>query len=67
MGYLLDPRYLGDKMQRNIRMEIEDFIFNFPTEEGNTSAARRDKLAQEYTSFRIEELGKESRTHSASR
>ena len=33
----------------------------------NTSAARRDKLVQEYTSFRIEELGKESRTHSASR
>jgi hypothetical protein len=57
MGYLLDPRYLGDKMKRNLRKEVEDFIFKFPTEDGNMSTARRDQLAQEYMSFRIEQLG----------
>ena len=57
VGYLLDPRYLGDKMSCNIRKEIEDFIFNFPTADGTTSTARKDQLAQEYTAFRIDALG----------
>ena len=57
VGYLLDPRYLGDKMSRNIRKEIEYFIFNFPTADGTTSTARKDQLAQEYTAFRIDAIG----------
>ncbi len=57
MGYILDPHYLGDKMKRNLGKEIEDFIFNFPTEDGNTSPVWRDQLAPEYTSFRIKQLG----------
>lgn len=57
VAYILDPRYLGNKMDRTLRKEIEDFIFNFPTEDGTTSDARREQLAKEYTAFRIEALG----------
>ena len=57
VGYVLDPRFLGDKMSRSLRKEIENFIFNFPTEDGGTSNERRDQLAHEYTSFRVDALG----------
>lgn len=56
MAYLLDPRYLGDKMSRALRKEIEDFIFNFPTADGSTCEERKQKLAEEYTAFRIDAL-----------
>jgi len=29
IGYLLDPRYIGEKLERNLRLEIEDFILKF--------------------------------------
>ena len=54
--YLSDPRYLGDNMTRKLRKEIEDFIFQFPTPDGTTSDERKEKLAQEYTAFRIDAL-----------
>ena len=57
VGYVLDPRFLGDKMSRSLRKEIEDFIFNFPGEDGKTTNERRDQLARKYTSFRIDALG----------
>lgn len=28
MGYLLDPRYAGRGMEKNLREELEDFILN---------------------------------------
>mgnify|MGYP002804591960 CR=1 FL=1 len=43
-------------MSRSLRKEIEDFIFNFPTEDGTTSNERRDQLARECTAFRIDAL-----------
>ena len=56
VAYLLDPRYLGDKMSRTLRKEVEDFVFNFPTADGSMCKERREKLAQEYTAFRIDAL-----------
>lgn len=56
VAYLFDPRYLGDKMSRELRKEVEDFVFNFPTPDGSTCKERMEKLAQEYTAFRIDAL-----------
>ena len=53
VAYLLDPRYLGDKMSRSLRKEFEDFILNFRIADGRSYNERKEKLAQEYTSFRI--------------
>ena len=55
--YLLNPRYLGDNMTRKLSKEIEDFIFQFPTPDGTTSD-EKEKLAGEYTAFRIVALNK---------
>ncbi|CAB4038964.1 hypothetical protein BSLG_07742 [Paramuricea clavata] len=54
MGYLLDPRYLGDKMSHTLCKETEDF--NFPTADGSMCKERKQKLAEEYTAFRIDAL-----------
>ena len=54
--YVLDPRYLGDNMTRALRNEIEDFIYNFPKNDGTTDKERQEQLAREYTAFRIEAL-----------
>ncbi len=56
IAYVLDPRYLGDRMTRKLRKEIEDFIFAFPTPDGTTSQERKEQLSQQYTSFRIDAL-----------
>ena len=56
VAYLLDPRYLGEGMDRKLRKEIEDFIFEFPAKDGTTDQDRKEKLAEEYTAFRVEAL-----------
>ena len=56
VAYLLDPRYLGNQMSCSLRREIETFIFNFPKADGTTSKERKEQLAMEYTSFRIDAL-----------
>jgi hypothetical protein len=43
VAYVLDPRYLGDRMSRTLRKEIEDFIFNFPQADRSTS--KRGKIS----------------------
>lgn len=43
-------------MSRNLRKEIEDFVFNFPKPDGTTTKERKLQLSKEYTSFRIEAL-----------
>jgi hypothetical protein len=51
-------------MSRTLRKEIEDFIFNFPQADGSTSKERKDRLAKEYTSFRIDALNeREEKTY----
>ena len=39
VAYLLDPRYLGEKM--SLRKEVEDFIFNFPPAADGSSYATK--------------------------
>ena len=56
VAYVLDPRYLGDRMSRTLCKEIEDFIFNFPNVDGSTSQERKDQLAREYTWFQTDSL-----------
>lgn len=43
-------------MDRKLRKEIEDFIFEFPTKDGSTNQERKEKMAEEYTAFRVEAL-----------
>ena len=54
--YVLHPRYLGNNMTRALCNEIEDFIFNFPKNDGTTVKEKQEQLAWEYTAFRIEAL-----------
>jgi hypothetical protein len=61
--YVLDPRYLGDRMLCSLRKEIEDSIFNFPKADGSTSKERKDQLAKEYTLFRIDALNESEFVH----
>ena len=56
VSYLLDPRYLGDGMERKLRKEIEDFVYEFPNKDGNTNDERKKQMAEEYTAFRVEAL-----------
>ena len=56
VAYVLDPRYLGDGMERKLRKEIEDFIYEFPTKDGTTNDQQKKQMAEEYTAFRIEAL-----------
>ena len=50
------PCYLGDDMTQRLCNDIEDFLYNFPKNDGTTNKERQDQLAQEYTAFRIEAL-----------
>lgn len=34
LGYLLDPRYVGQKLDRNLRQELEDLLLNLAVENG---------------------------------
>ena len=54
--YVLHPHYLGDNMTRALHNEIEDFMYNFPKNNGTTDKERQEQLAWEYTAFRIEAL-----------
>ena len=56
VSYLLDPRYLGDGMERKLRKEIEDFVYEFPNKDGTTNDERKKQMAEEYTAFRVEAL-----------
>ena len=56
IAYLVDPRYLEDRMTRKLRNVIEDFIFAFPNPDGTTDQERREQPTWEYTSFRIDAL-----------
>ena len=67
VAYVLDPRYLGDRMSRTLRKEIEDFIFNFPKADRSTSKERKDQLAREYTLFRTDSLNEREEKSFASR
>ena len=49
-GNILDPRYLGDGMDREKRKEVEDLLFAF----GNkNSIEQQEQMYNEYTQFRV--------------
>ena len=56
VAYILDPRYLRDGIERKLRKEIEDFIYEFSTKNGTTNDQRKKQMAEEYTAFQIEAL-----------
>ena len=35
LGYLLDPRYVGEKMGRKLKEELEDLLLNIAVEIGS--------------------------------
>ncbi|KAH6600482.1 hypothetical protein BASA50_002268 [Batrachochytrium salamandrivorans] len=52
-GNILDPRYLGDGMDRELRSQVEDLLFAFGPDE---STERKEKIYDEYTKFRVSVL-----------
>jgi len=52
LGYLLDPRFVGEKMEKKLREEIEDFIVNFPLE-NQEMAERKSTVYRELTEYVI--------------
>jgi hypothetical protein len=54
VGYLLDPRYLGDRMDPELRKSVEDFIFHFPNVDGTpANDEKQEEMFAQYTKFRI--------------
>ncbi|KAJ1337100.1 hypothetical protein BSLG_006860 [Batrachochytrium salamandrivorans] len=52
-GNILDPRYLGDGMDRELRSQVEDLLFAFGPDE---STERKEKIYNKYTKFRVSAL-----------
>jgi hypothetical protein len=61
LSYILDPRFLGDGMTRELQMTVEDCLFNFPTEDGTTMEDRKEAICTQYTEFRIAALAERSK------
>jgi hypothetical protein len=54
VGYILNPRYIGDGMSQQVSKKIEDFIFVFPNEDGSaTTEEEKVVMSQEYTQWKI--------------
>ncbi|PVU86292.1 hypothetical protein BB559_004116 [Furculomyces boomerangus] len=53
MGYILDPRYLGTGMDREVLMNAEDSLFCFSNEDGTTKEEKKEKIYTQYTEFKI--------------
>ena len=53
VGYILDPRYIGDGMSQQVSNKIEDFIFAFPNEDGSaTTEGEKVAMSQEHTQWK---------------
>lgn len=67
LGYILDPRYLGEGMEREFQMQCEDLLFAFgaATSIGTEQELfdRKEQMLKEYTSFRVSAL-QEKQTNS---
>ena len=61
VGYILDPRYIGDGISQQVTNKIEDFIFAFPNEDGSaTFEEEKVAMSQEYTKWKIKALMEKS-------
>jgi hypothetical protein len=57
IGYLLDPRYCGNGMSQEVSEEIEEFIFQFPNEDGSAKTEEEMiQISKEYTEWKIKAL-----------
>lgn len=60
IAYLLDPRYIGDGLNADVRKNIEDIIFDLPTvstsdaDNGESNEDAKLEIAQQLTEFVID-------------
>ena len=61
VGYLMDPRYIGDGMSQQVSNKIEDFMFAFPNEDCSaTTEEEKVAMSQEYIQLKIKTLTERS-------
>jgi hypothetical protein len=59
-SYVLDPRYIGDRLPLNIREGIEETIYNHYFDDKESSAEKTAQIFQEYNAFRAWALQQQS-------
>ena len=63
VGYILDPRFIGDGMSQQVWNKIEYFIFVFWNEDRRaTTEGEKVAISQEYTQWKIKALMEKSNT-----
>jgi hypothetical protein len=60
IAYVLDPRYIDDRLPLNIREGIEETIFNHYFDDKESSTEKKAQIFQEYTAFRAWALQQQS-------
>jgi hypothetical protein len=53
LGYLLDPGYIGEKLERSLRKELEYFIVKYPLENGEKSNEKNTVVYRQLTDYLI--------------
>ena len=54
IGYLLDPRYMGEGLELNHKEELEEFIVNFPlSKDHKNNDVEREEVFKELTDYQI--------------
>ena len=62
IGYLLDPRYVGAKMDKQLKGEIEEFLFNFPLKTADISQEEeKAQIYRQLTEYIISANGEKNR------
>ena len=51
IGYLLDPRYIGEKMDPKLKSEIEDFLIQFPVESSDEVQDQKQAIYTELLDY----------------
>ena len=62
IGYLLDPRYVDAKMDKQLKGEIEEFLFNFPLKTADISQEEeKAQIYRQLTEYIISANGEKNR------
>ena len=61
VGYLLDPRYTGEKLEPKLREELEEFIVNFPLDKEIPSQENKIATYRQLMEFFISANGHKAR------
>ena len=67
VGYVPGLRFIGYKMSRSLCKEIEDFIFNFPGEDGKRQMREETSWRASTPRFALTHSAKENKIRTASR